>query len=67
MPRISPFDLVAFSPRRHQVLDRDDQWRVGDDSAFAVNLLGELGEGLHAVLGSGLGDIRPEPSPAASW
>mgnify|MGYP003406507800 CR=1 FL=1 len=50
-----PFDLVAFSPRRQQVLDRDDQWGVSDDSAFAVDLLGELGEGLHAVLGSGLG------------
>ena len=34
------FDLVAFSSRRQQVLDRDDQWGVGDDSAFAVDLAG---------------------------
>ena len=63
MPRISPSTSSRSLPGRHQVLDRDDQWGVGDDSAFAVDLVGELGERLHAVLGSGLGDVRSSLGP----
>ena len=63
MPRISPSTSSRSLPRRQQVLDRDDQWRVGDDSAFAVDLVGQLGERLHAVLGSGLRDVRPSLRP----
>ena len=52
-------DLTALPALRQQVLDRDDQRRVGDDPPLAVDLVGELGERLHAVAGPGLRRGRP--------
>ena len=50
-------DVVATRARRDELLDRHDQGRVRDDPALAVDLVGELGERLHAVAGPGLGHV----------
>ena len=49
--RLFPWSAAAT------VLDRDDQRRIGDDPALAIDLLGELGERLHAVPGPRLGEV----------
>ena len=40
-----------------QLVDRDDQRRVADDPAFAVDVCGQFLEGVHAVLRASLRDI----------
>jgi hypothetical protein len=53
-----PFDSDSFPPVRQQVLDRSYQRRVRNDPALAGDLMGQLGERLHAVPGPGLGKVR---------
>ena len=50
---------ASLSPA--SVLDRDDQRRVADDPALAVDHLGELAERPQAVLGPRLRDVLLEP------
>ena len=44
-----------------QVGDRHDQGRVGADARLPIDLVGELGQGLHAVLGARLGQLLSGP------
>ena len=47
--------VLPFRPRSDQVLDRDDDRRIGDDAQFAVDLVGPLGEHPGAVARPRLG------------
>ena len=46
-----------------ELLDRDDERRIADDAALAVDHRGQLVERLHAVLRPRLGDQPSSPSP----
>ena len=64
--RISFSICVAALARGEQLGDRHDQRRVADDAGLAVDEVGQLLEGVHAVLRARLGDVRPRTSSAAS-
>ena len=49
-------DLLAVDALG-DLLDGLDEWRVADDAPLAVDDVGELGEGLRAVAGAGLGHV----------
>ena len=50
-------DLVAFRRGWNELVDRHDQRGVADDPPLAVDHVGQLLEGVHAVLGARLGDV----------
>ena len=59
-PRIQSVNWSCSIPST-QLLDRLDERRVADDAPLAVDDVGELVEGLHAVAGAGLGDVGLGP------
>ena len=48
--------LIALQARL-EVIDRHDQWRLGDDPCLSVNHARQFREGRHAVLGARLGEL----------
>ena len=64
-PAVAPDDAGERAVERvavhvRELLDRDDQGRVADDARLAVDLVGELREGVHAVLRPRLREVLLE-------
>jgi hypothetical protein len=54
-------ERIALHLRGEELVDRNDQRRVADDSRFAVDKVRQLLVGLHAVLGARLRDVCLSP------
>jgi len=50
-------ERISFHLRGKELVDRNDQRRVADDSRLAVDKVRQLVEGVHAVLGARLLDV----------